>query len=119
MRKLKKDDPPPVIRIDQQKVLYFNGSTPARLNEEAADLQIVNSITSHKVILEHTRDNEAEHYRLVKLCQQICQEETNMPELKHQFYNCLGYQYYTIRSLVWKMLLEYLPDRKNKWITFM
>ena len=57
IRKLKKDDPPPIIRIDQQKVLYLNGSTPAKLNEEAADHQIVNSITSHKVILEHTRDS--------------------------------------------------------------
>ena len=55
----------------------------------------------------------------MKLCQIICQEEINIPELKHQFYNCMGYQYYTIRSLVWKILLEYLPDRKNKWITFM
>lgn len=74
MRKLKKDDPPPVIRIDQQKVLYLNGSMPAKLNEEAADSQIVNSITSHKVILEHTRDNEAEHYKLVRLCSILCQE---------------------------------------------
>jgi len=51
MRKLKKDDTPHVIRIDQQKVLYLNGSMPANLNEEAADHQIVNSITSHKTIL--------------------------------------------------------------------
>jgi len=55
----------------------------------------------------------------VKLCQTICQEQIHLPELKHQFYNSLGYQYSTIRSLVWKILLEYLPDRKNKWISFM
>jgi hypothetical protein len=42
-----------------------------------------------------------------------------MGDLRHNFYNCLGYQYYTIRSLVWKILLDYLPDRKNKWITFL
>jgi hypothetical protein len=42
-----------------------------------------------------------------------------MVDLRHIFYNFLGYQYYTIRSLVWKILLDYLPDRKNKWITFL
>lgn len=51
MRKLKKDEPPPLIRIDQPKMLFLNGSTPAGLNEDAADHQIINSITSSKIIL--------------------------------------------------------------------
>jgi hypothetical protein len=65
------------------------------------------------------KDNEAEFYKLAKLYQIICHEEINILELRHMFYNCLGYQYYTIRSLVWKILLDYMPDRKNTWITFL
>jgi hypothetical protein len=42
-----------------------------------------------------------------------------MSELSHSFYNSISYQYYPIRSLIWKILIGYLPDRKNKWITFM
>ena len=47
----------------------------------------------------------------------IAVEEINLTDLKHQFYNYISYQYYTLRSLLWRILLEYLPPRNNKWIT--
>ena len=33
--------------------------------------------------------------------------------------NGLIYQYYSVRALLWKVSLGYLPATKNKWVSFM
>lgn len=75
MRKLRKDEPPPLIRIDQQKRVLFVGNTEVLPeSEDCADTEILNSITSIRVVLDHCRDTEPDFYRLSKLYQLLCQE---------------------------------------------
>ena len=78
---------------------------------------MIDTITNFKVILAHLKDQEDEQIKFIKLIRMIAVEQINLPELKHTFYNYISYQYYTLRSLIWKILLEYLPVRNNKWIT--
>ena len=33
--------------------------------------------------------------------------------------NGLIYQYYSVRALLWKVSLGYLPAAKNKWVSYM
>lgn len=57
---------------------------------------------------------------LIELKRILCSEHISLKELKN-FMNTvtLPYQYYPVRALVWKVAIGYLPEKKQKWISFM
>ena len=40
-------------------------------------------------------------------------------KMENIYSNGLIFQYYSIRALLWKISLRYLPSSKNKWISYM
>lgn len=80
---------------------------------------MINSLTNYKQILVHLKGQQEQKNKFIALIKLIAEEEIDIAELKQLFYNYISYQYYTLRSLVWRVLLDYLPNRNNKWVTKM
>lgn len=80
---------------------------------------MINSLTNYKLIISHLKGQDEEKQKFLQLIRILAEEEIDLVQLKLLFYNYISYQYYTLRSLVWRVLLGYLPVRNNKWVTKM